>query len=100
MKIELHEIERDTISAFADKNNLTMEVHERARPVGDPARYFAHFKDSDAKEGECCLIGLFGDGRSPDEAIAAYANKISLRILVIGALTDERRVIKVPRLLD
>lgn len=98
MKIERHEIEETTIEAFADLHGLVMEVHERKKPVGDLSRYYAHFKSAEAREGTCCLIGLFGNGRTPEEAIAEYASVISLRTLIIDAMTKKRREIEVPRL--
>lgn len=91
-------IEITSIEAFADKHGLVMEVRERNKPVGDPSRYYAHFKSAEAREGKCFLIGLFGDGRTPEEAIAEYARTISLRTLIIDAMTEERREIEVPRL--
>ncbi len=98
MKIERHEIEETIIETFADKNGLVMEVRERKKPVGDPSRYYAHFKSAEAREGQHCLIGLFGNGSTPEEAIAKYARKISLRTLIIDAMSETRREIEVPRL--
>lgn len=97
MKIERHEIETTSIEAFADKHGLVMEIRERKKPVGDPARYYAYFKRAEAREGHC-LIALFGNGRTPEEAIAEYAEAISLRTLVIDSMSNERREIEVPRL--
>lgn len=98
MKIERHEIETASIEAFADKHGLVMEIRERKKPIGDPSRYYAHFKSAEAREGTHCLIGLFGNGRTPEEAIAEYAETISLRTLIIDAMSKERREIEVPRL--
>lgn len=98
MKTETHEIENATIEGFADKHGLVMEIHERRKPIGDPSRYYAHFKSAEAIEGLHCLIGLYGDGSTPAEAIANYARDISLRTLIIDAMTEHRREIEVPRL--
>jgi hypothetical protein len=98
MKIQLHEIETTTIEAFAEKHDLLMDVHERKRPVGDPARYYASFRSAEAREGECGLRRLFGNGRTPESAIAEYAAMISLRLLIIDATSKDRREIEVPRL--
>ncbi len=98
MKIEKKEIPEMTIEAFADAYNLTMEIHERRLPVGDPSRYYAHFKSAEAREGTCCLIGLFGNGSTPEEAIKNYAREINLRTLIIDAMRETRREITVPRL--
>lgn len=98
MKIEKHEIDGMTIEEFADKHDLVMEIHERRTPIGDPSRYYAHFKSAEAKEGTCCLVGLFGNGSTPEEAITNYAREISLRTIIINAMRDNRREIIVPRL--
>lgn len=98
MKIELTEIETTTLEAFADKHGLVMKVREREKPADDQSRYYAYFKNTEAKEGKYFLIGLFGDGRTPEEAIVDYAKVISLRTLVVDAMTKNRRKIKVPRL--
>lgn len=98
MKIERHEIETTKIEAFADKHGLVMEIHERKKEVGDPSRYYAHFISAEAREGTCCLIGLFGNGATPEEAVKNYACEISLRTLIIDAMRETRREIEVPRL--
>jgi hypothetical protein len=99
MKIEMYECPTTTLEDFADAHGLVMEVHERERPVGDPSRYYAHFKDAEVREGTCCLIGLFGDGRTPEEAIDEYSRAISLRTLVLRAMTKDRAELQVPRLI-
>lgn len=97
MKIERHFIAEMSIYKFGSMHDLVMEVHERGKPLGDPMRYYAHFKHAEIKEGGM-LSGSYGDGKSEREAIDAYAKKISLRDLVIDAMTPERRELKVPRL--
>ena len=97
MKIVTEEIEQTTIEKFADKHNLTMEVHERRRPVGDSARYYAHFKGAEVKDGGV-LVALYGDGATSEEAIVHYAEKISMVMLVIDARQKTRHEIYVPRL--
>lgn len=98
MKTIRHDIEQTTIEDFAERHGLVMEIHERPKPIGDPARYYAHFKSAEAREGSCCLIGLFGNGATPEEAVAEYATEISLRTLIIDAMRESRREIRVPRL--
>ena len=66
--------------------------------MGDPSRYYAHFKSAEAREGTCCLIGLFGNCSTPEEAIKNYAREINLRVLIIDAMSETRREITVPRL--
>ena len=77
-----------------------MEVNERRVPIGSPARYYALFKSCDVKDG-CLLVGSFGNGATPEEAIANYAPKIALRTLVYKAFSkNERKEMKVPRLVS
>lgn len=99
MKTEHHTIEEMTIEAFAEKHNLTMEVHERERAPGDSTRFYAHFKHSDVNEGRL-LCGTFGNGATHEQAIAAYARRISMQMLVIDAMSASRREIQVPRLIS
>ena len=97
MKIKREDVPSMTIEQFADAHNLVMEVRERRRPEGDPARYYAHFENCEIG-GDGILRGAFGDGRTPEDAIANYAAEITLKRIVIGAYTPERREIDVPRL--
>jgi len=98
MKIKYEDIPSMTIEQFADVHNLVMEVHERRRPEGDPLRYYASFEHVEIG-GDGFLRGEFGNGRTPDEAIANYAAVITLKHIVVEAYTPERREIDVPRLL-
>lgn len=97
MKIELHEIPQMTIYEFAEAHDLTMEVRERRYPVCDPARYYASFKGVEIMK-DCFLVGMFGNGRTPEEAITNYAKEISLQRLVFDPFRKSRREIAVPRL--
>jgi len=98
MKIKREDVPSMTLEQFADVHNLVMKVSERRRPEGDPARYCAHFENCEIG-GDGFLRGEFGDGRTPEEAIANYAAAITLKRIVIGAYTPERREIDVPRLM-
>lgn len=96
MKIERHLIPRDTIEAFAVRNNLVMEVYERNVDDKDSdKRFYAHFKYAEVKEGSM-LRGSYGDGPTEDAAIRNYANEISGQLLVIKAFSKERHEIRVP----
>lgn len=97
MKIERHFIAEMSIYKFGALNGLTMEVHERDVEKDSPARFYAHFKHAEVKDGSI-LCGTFGDGKTEREAILDYAKAISLKLLVVDAGTDERREIRVPRL--
>jgi hypothetical protein len=68
-------------------------------PVGDPGRFYAHFKRAE-EVGDGVLIGTHGNGATPEHAIAAYAQKISLRRIAVDAYSEGRREIDVPRLVQ
>lgn len=102
MNIEMHEKDRSTLAAFAEKHGLTMEIHERTpRDLGarwsESERYYACFKDCEIKEGSI-LRGTFGNGATPDAAMAEYAEEISEQKLVFGAYTQDRTEITAPML--
>lgn len=97
VKIERKDIPQITIEEFADKYDLTMEIHERPLPEGASARFYAHFKSCEIMD-RGCLRGTFGDGATPEEAIKDYAASIRLCRIVIDARHPTRREIEVPRL--
>ena len=103
MKIELHELETMSIEEFADRHGLVMEVHERSPKhctVGGwkpEVRYYAHFKDVEIREPGV-LVGAFGDGATPELAIANYAKRISGQVIVINAFGKNRQDVCVPLL--
>lgn len=90
---------RPSIEEFAEKYNLTMKVTERDLRVRHPQLYYARFDGAEIK-GDCILRSAYGNGHTPEEAIANYANEISGKLLVIGAFTDGRREIRVPVLAE
>lgn len=102
MQIERHFVPTSTLEEFADANGLVMEVHERGASlvamahIGPGARYYAHFKGASVLRNSCS-IGVFGDGATPEQAIAAYVPEISETELVVR-VGEERRQITVPRL--
>jgi hypothetical protein len=103
MKIELKEIATTTIEEFADEHGLVMEVHERspkyycAGKWDAGVRYYAHFKKAEIKDGGM-LASISGDGATPEEAIASYAQRISEETLVLNAWSTDRIEIDIPRL--
>lgn len=94
MKVESHTLPRSTIEAFADKHGLVMEIHERS-PVDSQNRFYAHFKRVEVSDGSV-LIGTYGNGATPEDAIAAYGEKIAGKLIVVDAFGSERREIAVP----
>ena len=99
MKLKLEEIPKMTIEEFADKHDLVMEVHERKRPIGSPDRYYAHFERCEVMQNGC-LAGVYGNGATPEAAIADYATRLQLTRVAINAMSENRREIEVPRLVS
>lgn len=97
MQVEIQHYPRSTLSEFADAHGLRMIVKERGGDfVRSPdARYYAHFDGAEVTNGSV-LSGVYGNGCTPDAAIANYIPQISEKRLVIGAYTPERREIQVP----
>lgn len=86
------------IESFATRHGLQMVVRERRKPIGAPDRYYASFENVEVMNPPGFLLSTFGDGATPEEAVAAYAEEISMKRIAIGAYTSERREIEVPRL--
>lgn len=96
MKIERRLVPEMTIEDFADREDLTLEIHERSQAYcrGLP-RFIASFQGVELKEG--FLSSSYGNGETEAEAIADYAAKISERFLVIDAYGPNRRELVAPR---
>jgi hypothetical protein len=91
------------LSAFAEKHDLTMEIHERPRQIMESLpgslskRFYAHFKRAEVRQGEGGLLGLSGDGPTPSASVADYCRQLEGRLLIVNAFSgDERREIQVP----
>ncbi len=97
MLVVLEKIPVGSIREFALRHRLKIVVRERPFPIGDPSRFYAKFANCDTK-GCGVLIGEFGNGSTPEEAVQAYANKISLKTLVHRGNTTDERLIPVWRL--
>lgn len=99
MKVELHLIEETSIEQFADNHGLVMVVRERPndRRAG-LCRFYAQFKGAEIKE-DCFLVGMFGDGNTPEDAIYDYSKRISRKLLVVDAMANSRREIQVQKLI-
>lgn len=81
--------------AFADQHGLKLVVHERPGWIGGVPRYYAIFDYCDVKEGPC-LVGKFGNGGTPEEAVLDYAKEIAGERLVFRSGHDDRREIQCP----
>lgn len=76
MRIEYHHVTNGTIEEFADTHGLTMVVVERRNPSVPNHRYYAAFQDYGIRvPGGVCYT--YGNGATPEEAIAEYAREIS-----------------------
>lgn len=95
MKTKLIPLKSETIQAFAERHDLTMEIRQRHHE-NNASKWYAHFEKCDIKEGSC-LLGAYSDGFTPLQAIAHYAQRISMTTIVIDAF-GERREINVPQL--
>ena len=99
MKTTIEYIPTDTLDGFATKHDLRLHIRERALPVGHPDRYYASFDNCEVSEPPF-LVGVFGNGATPDEAKRDYAEVISMKRIVINAWGMKRREIDVPRLIE
>jgi hypothetical protein len=100
VKIVVEHAIRMTLKEFAERHDLVMEVGERPRWgwKDDSSRWHAAFKGAEVK-CDGVLIGEWGEGPTPEGAIADYASKLPGETLVIDAYTDRRREIRVPDLI-
>ena len=58
------------------------------------ARFYASFEDVEVK-GRGVLIGAFGDGSTPEEAMEDYLKKIMGKVLVYRAMSEYRKEVAV-----
>lgn len=97
MKTTIHRIPESTIEAFAEKHGLEMEVRERgADRLSWTKRFSAKFKGVEVI-GNHVLSSEFGGGDTPEEAIQAYAQSISEKLITPDGVSSNRREIKCPR---
>lgn len=75
-----------------------MVVLERRKPIGAEDRYYASFENVEVMDPPGILVSTFGNGATPEHAVAAYAEEISMKRIAIGAYTSGRRELEVPRL--
>lgn len=97
MQVTIEAIPQSSIAEFTKQHDLEIKVFERKEPKDSPIRYYAHFDGADVK-GNGFLIGEYGNGTTPEQAIDDYARRIEFRTLVFNAYGEDRREIKVPRL--
>ena len=56
----------------------------------------AKFESCEVMKDECFLLGEWGGGRTPDEAIKSYAQAIAGKRIVFNARGKDRREFDVP----
>ena len=100
MKIKIDRLPRMTLEEFADKNDLTIVVKERPSGYRWTSKFYAMFEGPwYVKEGEYFVKGSFGNGDTPEEAIADYAKEISEQTLVYKHSNNDTDI-KVPILIE
>ena len=83
------------ITEYADILNLNIEINYYHNQNN---RWSANFGSSEIKDNSSSAIlkSEYGTGKSPREAIEDYLNLISGKVLVINAMSDNRREYMVP----
>lgn len=76
-------------SDFAASKGLDVLVTERDRSAH--SRYYARFPNVEIVE-RGCLSSVVGDGKTPEEAIANYAQRLLGERIVVDAYRPEPRV--------
>ena len=99
METRINKVPEMTLTQFADREKLVMEVNERsddtvARGV---ERFYASFQSVHVAD-DGMLIGVTGNADTPEEAIADYMKRISGKRIKYGYSGDGARYINVPRL--
>jgi hypothetical protein len=75
------------IYEFADIIDKSLQIIRYANQAG---RFSAQFESCEVSSGSM-LEGTYGDGKTPQEAIADYAKQIIGKRLVFYAMSDTRR---------
>lgn len=83
-----------TLEEFADIVHRDLVIR---RYAGQRNRYICSLEHCEVKDGPI-LSGVYGEGRSPKEAMNSYAEQISGRLMVFNAYRDTRQEFGVPQL--
>jgi endonuclease III-like uncharacterized protein len=95
MKVKLERIPSIPIDEFADMHGFDIIVKERL--TSDiSARFYASFSTTVEIKERSTLSSAFGNGKTPYEAIVAYAERISNKTLVVDAYKSTRKEIQTP----
>jgi len=82
------------ISLFAYLDTIDCDLILR-RYANQSGRWIANIEYGEIKEGSI-LIGKYGSGKNPEQAIEDFVQNIKGNVLVINAMTDKRVEYKVP----
>lgn len=81
------------LSDITQSNIVATRYHSQG------SRWSAKLEGAEIKD-KSMLVGAYGDGDSPAEAIADYADQIRGKTLVFGSYTDNRKEFCVPNTLE
>lgn len=81
-----------TLSELSEMMDVNLEV--KYLPKRENRKWICRFDNTEVK-GDGVLIGKYGDGDSPDEAINDYATSIAGKTIVLNAYGN-RKEFKVP----
>lgn len=104
MQVELNLVGGGAVSfeRFAERHGLTIKVTERPmwawnlrHMQNNDSRFYANFDRCETKNGPF-LRSEYGDGPTPEFAVAAYKNNLCGKLLVIDAMKPTRREIQCP----
>ena len=87
------------VTEYCDALNLEIRLTYYPNQNG---RWTASFVSCEVKESPDAFVlsSAYGDGRSPEGAIAAYVERIKGRILVVDAMREGVRTYAVPKSLE
>jgi len=87
-----------TLFQFAD--SIQTELRITYHP-GQEGRFTAYFYGAEVKSDPTgFLYSVYGEGKSPNDALTNYAGKIQGKTLVFDATNEDRREVKVPGTLN
>lgn len=98
MKITIERLGGTPVSfeKFAENNGLEMVVRERSSEAPAQCRFYASFKYVEVMD-RGFLVGQYGDGETPESAIAAYRDKLrGKRVVYRACSTFDRREFQCP----
>lgn len=79
------------------EHGFKVEIHERGRDLAmfTGWRYFATAKNLEER-GDGILIGISGNGNTPEDALRAFCDSIQGRRMVVNGYSDKRSEFDAP----